>query len=88
MSSDNDKLNDKNNNNNFIHNNKHLNYQEKITIIEELEKEKEEKTEVYHGSEDANKVILNFVHNTKNKLDACLDVNGPSVIIDIKAFVI
>src|SRR5688572_29296144 len=84
MSSDNDKLNDKNNNNNSILNNKHSNYQEKITIIEELEKEKEEKTEVYHGSEDANKVILNFVHNTKNKLDACLDVNGPSVMIDIK----
>src|SRR5688572_27745625 len=84
MSSDNDKLNDKNNNNNSILNNKHSNYQEKITIIEELEKEKEEKTEVYHGSEDANKVILNFVHNTKNKLDACLDVNGPSVMIDVK----
>ena len=84
MSSDNDKLNDKNNNNNFILNNEHSNYKEKITISEELEKEKEEKTEVYHGSEDANKVILNFVHHTKNKLDACLDVNGPSVMIDIK----
>jgi two-component system, OmpR family, sensor histidine kinase VicK len=85
MSSGNDKLNGGNNNNNFILNNEHSIYKEKNTIIEKLEKEKEEKTEVYHGSEDANNVIINFVHNTKNKLDAYLDTNGPSVMIDVKA---
>jgi signal transduction histidine kinase len=83
MSSGNDKLNDENNNNNFIINNEHSIYKEKSNIIEELEKE--EKTDVYHGSEEANNIILNFVNKTKNKLDACLDVNGPSVMIDVKA---
>ena len=83
MSSGNDKLNDENNNNNFIINNERSIYKEKSTIIEQLEKE--EKTEVYHGSEDANNVILNFVNNTANKLDACLDTNGPSVMIDVNA---
>ncbi len=83
MSSDNDKLNDENTNNNFIINNDDSIYKEKSTIIEELEKE--EKTLVYHGIEEANNVILNFVNNTKNKLDACLDANGPSVMIDVQS---
>ena len=83
MSSDNDKLNDENTNNNFIINNDDSIYKEKSTIIEELEKE--EKTLVYDGIEEANNVILNFVNNTKNKLDACLDANGPSVMIDVQS---
>lgn len=83
MSSDNDKLNEENTNNNFIINNYDSIYKEKSTIIEELEKE--EKTLVYHGIEEANNVILNFVNNTKNKLDACLDANGPSVMIDVQS---
>ena len=83
MSSDNDKLNDENNNNNFIINNEHSIYKEKSTIIEELEKE--ENTRVFPGIEDANKVVLNFVNNTKNRIDACLDVNGPSVMIDVQS---
>jgi len=45
----------------------------------------EENTRVYHGIEDANNVILNFVHSTENKLDACLDANGPSVMIDVQS---
>ena len=82
MSSDNDKLNDENTNNNFIFNNDDSIYKAKSTIIEELEKE--EKTLVYEGIEEANNVILNFVNNTKNKLDACLDANGPSVMIEVQ----
>ena len=70
MSSDNDKLNVENSNNNFIIINDDSIYKTKSTIIEELEKE--EKTLVYHGIEEANNVILNFVNNTKNKLDACI----------------
>ena len=83
MSSDNDKLNDENTNNNFIINNDDSIYKEKSTIIEELDKEEE--TLVYHGIEEANNVILNFVNNTKNKLDACLDANGPSVMIEVQS---
>ena len=70
MSSDNDKLNVENSNNNFIIINDDSIYKTKSTIIEELEKE--EKTLVYNGIEEANNVILNFVNNTKNKLDACI----------------
>lgn len=82
MSSDNDKLNAENTNNNFIIINDDSIYKTKSTIIEKLEKE--EKTLVYHGIEEANNVILNFVNNTKNKLDACLDANGPSVMIEVQ----
>ena len=82
MSSDNDKLNAENTNNNFIIINDDSIYKAKSTIIEELEKE--EKTLVYDGIEEANNVILNFVNNTKNKLDACLDANGPSVMIEVQ----
>ena len=82
MSSDNDKLNDENTNNNFIIINDDSIYKAKSSIIEELEKE--EKTLVYHGIEETNNVILNFVNNTKNKLDTCLDANGPSVMIDVQ----
>ena len=70
MSSDNDKLNAENTNNNFIIINDNSIYKARSTIIEELEKE--EKTLVYDGIEEANNVILNFVNNTKNKLDACI----------------
>jgi two-component system, OmpR family, sensor histidine kinase VicK len=70
-------------NNNFNLNDEHSIYRERRTIAEE-DKE-EEKTKVYHGIEDANNVILNFVHNTQKKLDACLDANGPSVMIDVEA---
>ena len=83
MSSGNDKLNDENYNNNFIINNEHSIYKEKSTISEELEKE--ENTRVFPGIEDANKVVLNFVNNTKNRIDACRDVNGPSVMIDVQS---
>lgn len=82
MSSDNDKLNAENTNNNFIIINDDSIYKAKSTIIEELKKE--EKTLVYDGIEEANNVILNFVNNTKNKLDACLDANGPSVMIEVQ----
>jgi len=82
MSSDNDKLNAENTNNNFIIINDDSIYKAKSTIMEELEKE--EKTLVYDGIEEANNVILNFVNNTKNKLDACLDANGPSVMIEVQ----
>jgi two-component system, OmpR family, sensor histidine kinase VicK len=70
-------------NNNFNLNDEHSIYRERRIIAEE-DKE-EEKTKVYHGIEDANNVILNFVHNTHKKLDACLDANGPSVMIDVEA---
>jgi nitrogen-specific signal transduction histidine kinase/DNA-dependent RNA polymerase auxiliary subunit epsilon len=83
MSPDNDKLNDENTNNNLIINNDDSISKEKSTIIEKLEKE--EKTLVYDGIEEANNVILNFVNNTKNKLDACLDANGPSVMIEVQS---
>jgi hypothetical protein len=63
MSPDNDKLNDENTNNNLIINNDESISKEKSTIIEKLEKE--EKTLVYDGIEEANNVILNFVNNTK-----------------------
>ncbi|HEX5186370.1 MAG TPA: HAMP domain-containing sensor histidine kinase [Nitrososphaeraceae archaeon] len=38
---------------------------------------------VYHGIEDANNTILNFVNNTQKRIDACLDTDGPSIMIDI-----
>ena len=50
MSSDIDKLNDENTNNNFIFNNDDSTYKAKSTIIEKLEKE--EKTLVYEGIEE------------------------------------
>jgi two-component system, OmpR family, sensor histidine kinase VicK len=67
-----------NNNNNFIINNENSTYKEKNNIAKE-------KTKVYHGIEEANNIILKFVQRTKNRLDACLDANGPSVMIDVKA---
>jgi len=82
MSYDNDKLNAENTNNNFIMINDDSIYKSRSIIIEELEKE--EKTLVYDGIEETNKVILNFVNNTKNKLDACIDANGPSVMIEVQ----
>ena len=82
--SQNNKKEDENNNNFIINNEKSIYNKERSSIVEE-EKENEEKTLVYHGIEDANNVILNFVHSTENKLDACLDANGPSVMIDVQA---
>ena len=38
---------------------------------------------VYHGIEDAFNTILNFVNNTQKRIDACLDTDGPSIMIDI-----
>ena len=67
-----------NNKNNFIINNENSIYNKERGNISE------EKTLVYHGIEDANNVIINFVHNTKNRIDACLDANGPSVMIDVQ----
>src|SRR5918994_4543103 len=66
---------------NFNLNNEGSIYNKERSSIAEQEVEK---TEVHHGIEDANNVIINFVHNTKNKLDACLDANGPSVMIDVQ----
>ncbi len=43
----------------------------------------QEKTEIFHGSEDSNNAILNFVYKTKYRIDACLDSNGPSVMVGI-----
>jgi signal transduction histidine kinase len=67
---------------NFNLNNEGSIYNKERSSIAEQEVEK---TEVHHGIEDANNVIINFVHNTKNKLDACLDANGPSVMIDVQS---
>jgi hypothetical protein len=66
------KLDDNNNNYYFINNNEYpiYNGEKSSKIAQEVEK-----TEVYHGIKDTNKVILNFVNNTENKLDACLDAN-------------
>ena len=86
MSPNNDKKEEENNN--FNLNDEHSIYRERRIIAEgdkEEEEEEEEKTQVYHGIEDANNVILNFVHNTQNKLDACLDANGPSVMTDVQS---
>src|SRR5918994_5150353 len=79
--SPNDKKEDKNKNkNNSIVNDEHPIYREisPIAIAEE------EKTKVYHGLKDANNVILNFVYNTENRIDACLDANGASVMIEVQ----
>jgi signal transduction histidine kinase len=67
---------DENNNNSLINDNDYA-YKE-MNIAEEI-------TTVYHGIADANNVILNFVHNIQNRLDACLDANGPSVMIDVQS---
>src|ERR687898_539005 len=67
---------------NFNLNNEGSIYNKERSSIAEQEVEK---TEVHHGIEDANNVIINFVHHTKNKLDACLDANGPSVMIDVQS---
>ena len=71
-----------NGNNNINHksiNNEDFAYKERSSISEE------ENTRIFHGIEDANNVIVNFVNSTKNRLDACLDANGPSVMIDVQA---
>ena len=68
---------DENNNKNSIINENDFAYEE-INIAEET-------TTVYHGIEDANNVILNFVNNIQNRLDACLEANGPSVMIDVQS---
>ncbi len=88
MSPNNDKKEEENNN--FNLNDEHSIYRERMTIAEgdkeeEEEEEEEEKTKVYHGTENANNIILNFVNNTRNKLDACLDANGPSVMTDVQS---
>ena len=38
-----------------------------------------------HGSEDSNNAILNFIYKTKYRIDACLDSNGPSVMVDVES---
>jgi len=48
-------------------------------------KAKKEKTEIFHDIEDSNNAILNFVYKTKYRIDACLDLNGPSVMIDVES---
>jgi adenosine deaminase len=37
---------------------------------------KKENTEIFHGIEDANNAILNFVYKAKYRIDACLDSNS------------
>jgi len=44
-----------------------------------------EKTEVFHDSEDSNNALLNFVYKAKYRVDACLDSNGPSVMVDVES---
>jgi len=48
-------------------------------------KAKKEKTEIFHGIEDSNNAILNFVYKAKYRIDACLDSNGPSVMVDVES---
>jgi two-component system, OmpR family, sensor histidine kinase VicK len=48
-------------------------------------KAKKEKTEIFHDIEDSNNAILNFVYKAKYRIDACLDSNGPSVMIDVES---
>ena len=44
-----------------------------------------EKTEIFHGIEDSNNAILNFVYKAKYRIDACLNSNGPSVMVDVES---
>lgn len=51
-----------------------LNYQEGNTT-----------TRVVHGSEDADRTIIEFVNRTKENIDCCLSSTAPSVMIEVKA---
>ncbi|MGZ5490035.1 MAG: hypothetical protein ACXW2E_06880 [Nitrososphaeraceae archaeon] len=48
-------------------------------------KTEKEKTEIFHGIEDSNNAILNFVYKAKYRIDACLDSIGPSVMVDVES---
>jgi hypothetical protein len=40
---------------------------------------------VYHGSGNANKVLLGFIDRAKTKIDSCISYTAPSVIIETNA---
>ena len=42
-------------------------------------------TKVIHGSEDADRAIIEFVNRTREKIDSCVSSTAPSVFIEIKA---
>ena len=48
-------------------------------------KAKKEKTEIFHDIKDSTNAILNFVYKAKYRIDACLDLNGPSVMVDVES---
>ncbi|MDQ6723888.1 MAG: hypothetical protein M3Z01_06450, partial [Thermoproteota archaeon] len=43
----------------------------------------EEYTKVYHGSDNAENAILQFIDRAKTKIDSCLSSVAPSVIIEV-----
>ncbi|MBA3978252.1 MAG: HAMP domain-containing histidine kinase [Nitrosopumilus sp.] len=42
-------------------------------------------TRVYHGSDNANNVLLQFVDRAKRNIDSCVGITAPSVIIEIES---
>jgi len=46
---------------------------------------KNEKTELFHGTEEATKAVLDFTSNADTAIDACVDYTGPSVMMGVDA---
>ncbi|MFL6367702.1 MAG: hypothetical protein ACJ72T_04030 [Nitrososphaeraceae archaeon] len=44
-----------------------------------------EKTELFHGIENATKAVLDFTSNADTAIDACIDSTGPSVMMGVDA---
>lgn len=43
-----------------------------------------EKTEVFHGGQNVVRKVLQFISNTKRKLDVCIDHTRPSLAFEIQ----
>jgi hypothetical protein len=42
-------------------------------------------TTVYHGPQIPDRIIIEFVNRTREKIDSCVDSTAPSVIIEVEA---
>ena len=42
-------------------------------------------TTVYHGPQIADRIIIEFVNRTREKIDSCVNSTAPSVIIEVEA---
>jgi two-component system, OmpR family, sensor histidine kinase VicK len=57
-----------------------------VTVPSPSSSTKSERTEVLYGTENTTNTILNFLYNSKTKMDICADSTWPSVAMGIDVF--